>query len=82
MEKKQKCARYVRIGCGVPSIKIQFLYLHIKLFHIEETPAQNNTNINDAPTLGNEIPDQVINEDDEFVLILNENTYDRKIQLA
>ena len=32
-------------------------------------------NINDAPTLDNEIFDQIINEDDEFALTLNENTF-------
>jgi hypothetical protein len=32
-------------------------------------------NINDAPTLDNEISDQIINEDDEFALTFNENTF-------
>ncbi|KPA18000.1 hypothetical protein MHK_001782, partial [Candidatus Magnetomorum sp. HK-1] len=32
-------------------------------------------NINDAPTLENEISDQSINEDDEFTLLVNANTF-------
>ncbi|KPA17908.1 Dystroglycan-type cadherin-like domain protein, partial [Candidatus Magnetomorum sp. HK-1] len=32
-------------------------------------------NLNDSPTLENEISDQSINEDDEFTLTINENTF-------